>query len=81
MTRDDLDLSLATVKQIGEDTGIGMVLVDTTEQETMPSIMDIFSFAKSYQRLLGLQLLSLKNNQQKIIIIFLKLSQLPEGAT
>ena len=46
VTRDDLDLSLVTVKQIEKDTGIRMVLVDTTEQETMPSIMDIFGFAE-----------------------------------
>jgi len=44
VAREDLDLSLATVNQIGEDAGIRMVLVDTTEQETMPSITDIFGF-------------------------------------
>ncbi len=46
VTRDDLDLSLATVNQIGKDTGIRMVLIDTTEQETFPNITDIFYFTK-----------------------------------
>ncbi len=46
VTREDLDLSLATVNQIREDTGIIMVLVDTTEQEKMPSIMDVFDYAE-----------------------------------
>ncbi len=44
--REDIDLSSATVNQIGEDTGIRMVLIDTTEQETMPNIMDIFGFVE-----------------------------------
>ncbi len=44
VTREVLDLSLVTLKQIAEDTGIRMVLVDTTEQETMPTITDIFYF-------------------------------------
>ena len=44
VTRDDLELSLATINQIAEDTGIRMVLVDTTEQETIPTITDTFYF-------------------------------------
>lgn len=46
VTREDLDLSLVTVKQIKEDTEIKRVLIDTTEQEKMPSIMDIFEFVE-----------------------------------
>ena len=44
VTRYDLDLSFATINQIGEDTGIRMVLVDTTEQKKVPSIIDVINF-------------------------------------
>ena len=46
VTREDLDLLLATVNKIGEDIGIRMVLVDTTEQKTMPSFSNIFDFVE-----------------------------------
>ena len=44
VTRDDLDLSLATINQIEDDTGLRMALVDTTDQETVPSIIDVINF-------------------------------------
>ena len=50
VTGDTLDASLTKVKQIEENTGIGKVLVDTTEQDTMPSTFTIFQFAEKLPR-------------------------------
>jgi predicted metal-binding protein len=50
VTQEDLDSSVSKVKQIEEDTGIRTVLVDTTEQETMPSTINIFDFVLKLPR-------------------------------
>ena len=72
VTRDDLDLSLATVNQIAEDTGIRMVLVDTTEQETVPSIVDIFRFGEKLPRTIKLAIVVSEKQPTKDNVEFFK---------
>ncbi|UCF83013.1 MAG: hypothetical protein JSV50_17790 [Desulfobacteraceae bacterium] len=42
---DDLRRSLETVLQIAHDHGLNKILVDTTDQKSLPPIGDLFDFA------------------------------------
>lgn len=46
----DIESSIKRVKQIHEEIGIDKVLVDTTEQESMPSTINIFEIFSKFPR-------------------------------
>ncbi len=62
-SKQDIADSISEIKQVYADRGFHKVLVDTTRQEAMPGIVDIFEVFSTFPRELKLALL-LKRKQR-----------------
>jgi hypothetical protein len=60
VSQSDIAASIAKVSEIAAAEGITSVLVDTTEQESLPSTLDIHSLFAQFPRVLRVALISTK---------------------
>ena len=73
--------SIAKVTQINEEIGINKVLVDTTEQESMPNIIDIFFLFSRFPRDLRVALLANQDQSTLKEILFSETVAVNRGIT
>lgn len=70
VSKKDIKSSIAKATQINEEIGINKVLVDTTEQESMPNTFDIFFLFSRFPRDLRVALLANQDQSTLKDIIF-----------
>lgn len=81
VSKRDIESSIAKTNQINEEIGINKVLVDTTEQDSMPNTFDIFSLFSQFPRDLRVALLANQDQPTSQEILFSETVAVNRGLT
>ncbi len=79
VTNDDIDESINTVARLFHDGKINKVLVDTTKQESVPSVISFYKFSKKFPFGLKIALLATKEQMSFVDLKFFETTSFNKG--
>lgn len=79
VTEEDAKSSLFSVERLSRETGISKVLVDTTEEKSLPEIFDIYRFASNLPRGVSFAVLVKESQDTKREVHFIETVAINRG--